>query len=338
MQAINNNLDVKLVLQVPGANTPVAKRVPSSMNFDGLMNKAKALAAKHDMLDGKDPVITYKDEEDWTNLEVEDDDDLELAFAKVMTSEKKQLTFYIKTSKSVVAPPKAAPSMDIDEEMKSDDKDVPLKGKKNKAKNPKMPRKALKALINQEFEAQSKEVFNQLIRSKNLDGLLEDKEKTDTDAAQDLVEHTGVACDGCGVNPIRGLRFKCTVCKDFDYCSLCEERLNHEHAFLKIKEPNGAPSFLCTILDGEEGEKKTGNDFENLVNQFTQNFARGGHGMRGGRGGRGGCRGGGHGGFDISRMINRFAKKMGANPDDFKPEEFAKAFGKPEEFVKMFGD
>ena len=152
MQAISNNLDVKLVLSVPGANTPVAKRVPSNMNFAALMTKAKALAAKHDMLDDKDPVITYKDEEDWTNLEVEDDDDLELAFAKVMTSEKKQLTFYIKTSKSVEAPV-AAPKKDVDEEMKGDEKDAPVKGKKNKAKNQKMPRKALKALINQEFES-----------------------------------------------------------------------------------------------------------------------------------------------------------------------------------------
>lgn len=40
--------------------------------------------------------------------------------------------------------------------MKGDDDDskddVKVTGKKNKAKNPKMPRKALKALINQEFE------------------------------------------------------------------------------------------------------------------------------------------------------------------------------------------
>lgn len=46
--------------------------------------------------------------------------------------------------------------------------------------------------------------------------------------------HENVSCDGCGDNPIRGLRYKCSVCKDFDYCAKCEERLQHEHAFLKI--------------------------------------------------------------------------------------------------------
>ena len=70
MQAISNNLDVKLVLSVPGANTPVAKRVPSNMNFAALMTKAKALAAKHNMLDDKDPVITYKDEDGDEIMEV----------------------------------------------------------------------------------------------------------------------------------------------------------------------------------------------------------------------------------------------------------------------------
>ena len=61
--------------------------------------------------------------------------------------------------------------------------------------------------------------------------------------------------------------------------------------------------------------------------------------MRGGRGGRGGHgRGGCGGGFDMGRMINRFCKKMGSNPGDFNPEDFAKAFGKQGDMAKMFGD
>lgn len=152
------------------------------------------------------------------------------------------------------------------------------------------------------------------MKSKDLDGAKEKEDKTDADIAQDMVEHTGVACDGCGVNPIRGIRYKCSVRKDFDYCQNCEERLDSPYAFLKIKQPGGAPSFLCTILDeAEEEEKKDepkGTDFENLVNQFAQNFARGGgRGGRGGRGGMRGCRGGG--GFNFAQMINEFTSKMG---------------------------
>ena len=87
MQAISNKLDIKLKLIVPGNRTPVAKRLPAKLDFTKLVTKAKELAAKHRMLaDNEEPVISYKDEDDRTNLEVEDEDDLELAIAKALSS------------------------------------------------------------------------------------------------------------------------------------------------------------------------------------------------------------------------------------------------------------
>jgi len=49
--------------------------------------------------------------------------------------------------------------------------------------------------------------------------------------------HEGVACDGCGMNPIKGIRFKCSVCPDFDLCSKCEVGSDHstQHPLLKIR-------------------------------------------------------------------------------------------------------
>jgi len=142
--------------------------------------------------------------------------------------------------------------------------------------------------------------------------------------AQDMVEHKGVVCDGCGASPIIGVRYKCSVCKDFDYCQLCEERLNHEHAFLKIKEAGGAPAVMITMLNEEEGEEHKGQnpmgDLETLANQFASQFM-----AKGGRGGRGGCgRGGfnGHGGR-WKEMIGEFMSKMG-NCD---PKEIEKMCG-----------
>jgi len=49
--------------------------------------------------------------------------------------------------------------------------------------------------------------------------------------------HQGVKCDGCGVKPIVGVRYKCSICHNFDYCEKCEETVDHPHAFLKIKSP-----------------------------------------------------------------------------------------------------
>jgi len=35
---------------------------------------------------------------------------------------------------------------------------------------------------------------------------------------QDNTVHEGVICDGCEVNPIRGIRYMCSVRGDTDFC------------------------------------------------------------------------------------------------------------------------
>jgi len=47
--------------------------------------------------------------------------------------------------------------------------------------------------------------------------------------------HTHVRCDGCGVFPIVGVRFKCLECPDFDYCEKCEETLGDSHGHVLAK-------------------------------------------------------------------------------------------------------
>jgi len=53
------------------------------------------------------------------------------------------------------------------------------------------------------------------------------------------VIHDQVQCKGCSASPIEGIRYKCSVCFDFDYCEQCEDKLAmaHNHPFLKIRVP-----------------------------------------------------------------------------------------------------
>lgn len=75
-----------------------------------------------------------------------------------------------------------------------------------------------------------------------------------------LVTHYGVTCDGCSVSPIVGIRYKCTVCHDFDYCETCEEKNSetHNHSFIKIKNPQA--------IRGRGGEKR--HHFKEMVKKF----------------------------------------------------------------------
>lgn len=58
--------------------------------------------------------------------------------------------------------------------------------------------------------------------------------------------HAHYICDGCEKTPIVGIRYKCTVCPDFDYCEECEKKFGeqHGHPFLKIRKPEYAPIFI----------------------------------------------------------------------------------------------
>ena len=51
--------------------------------------------------------------------------------------------------------------------------------------------------------------------------------------------HFHFMCDGCKMNPIRGNRYKCKQCPDFDFCENCyqKEKESHGHMFTKIEKP-----------------------------------------------------------------------------------------------------
>lgn len=55
--------------------------------------------------------------------------------------------------------------------------------------------------------------------------------------------HRGCQCNSCGMVPIRGVRYRCANCADFDLCETCESQGVHikTHIFYKIRVP--APPF-----------------------------------------------------------------------------------------------
>ena len=76
----------------------------------------------------------------------------------------------------------------------------------------------------------------------------EQKQETDNNEKQPV--HYCVRCDGCKCFPIRGIRYKCAVCNNFDYCEACEEKFSnvHQHPFIKINKPDLAPKKIQIIL------------------------------------------------------------------------------------------
>lgn len=189
-------------------------------------------------------------------------------------------------------------------EESDEDTQAPQKGKKGKRckKNKEfggLPRKCFKRLIKKELDKQCEQLFKSMLNCPELGGEVSDQINS---ANQEV--HSTVICDGCEATPIMGVRYKCSVCKNFDFCSMCEERRCHEHPFLKIYKADQVPKAMFTVIDEQMPNAKP--DIEQNMNEeqqfptfFRNMMSHMMNGMqRGGRGGRGGCgrgRWGGHG-------------------------------------------
>ncbi|GAB6029226.1 Sequestosome-1 [Chamberlinius hualienensis] len=67
------------------------------------------------------------------------------------------------------------------------------------------------------------------------------------DETDDIV-HEGVTCDGCQ-NNIRGFRYKCLECVDFDLCAQCEvKKLHSDHAMIRLATPQKTEFFRLPDL------------------------------------------------------------------------------------------
>ena len=76
------------------------------------------------------------------------------------------------------------------------------------------------------------------------------KEQEEQNVSYGLI-HFNILCDGCKMNPIRGNRYKCKCCPDFDFCENCYQKNKdtHGHEFKKIEKLNVANIFECKSND-----------------------------------------------------------------------------------------
>lgn len=80
-----------------------------------------------------------------------------------------------------------------------------------------------------------------------------DEQMGTTKKEQDPTIHIGVTCDGCK-GAVKGLRYKCLICPDYDLCETCvQNRVHYEHSMIRIDSPQDkswirgfmASKFMC---------------------------------------------------------------------------------------------
>lgn len=65
---------------------------------------------------------------------------------------------------------------------------------------------------------------------------------------KEVVVHHNIICDGCSVTPIVGVRYQCSVLKNFDLCEKCEAIVDHPYPLLKLRKPKVEEPGKCSVF------------------------------------------------------------------------------------------
>ncbi|KAH8255484.1 hypothetical protein KR038_004442 [Drosophila bunnanda] len=79
------------------------------------------------------------------------------------------------------------------------------------------------------------------------------KQEAPAPSAEDpsnFIIHDNVECDGCGVGPIVGFRYKCVQCSNFDLCQRCEAAHKHPEHLMVRMPTNDGPNVVEAWLTG----------------------------------------------------------------------------------------
>jgi hypothetical protein len=121
----------------------------------------------------------------------------------------------------------------------------------------------------------AKKVTEEVTSSMSKSTISEQPKAESIKSPSSTVVHEHVTCDSCGKFPIVGIRYKCSICHNYDFCEECEARGDHPHAFLKIRTPNQAPKVLIASMEGDaEGVEINGKFmdvgfFKNIIDSYA---------------------------------------------------------------------
>ena len=116
-----------------------------------------------------------------------------------------------------------------------------IKAEKEKEKENK-PINSLEDIINKKIKDLTAELIKEanmgvstIIENSRLEKIQEFEKKNNKKICVSV--HNGITCNGCNQQNIKGIRYKCTICPEFNYCEKCEEKLGekHLHPFFKLR-------------------------------------------------------------------------------------------------------
>ena len=175
---------------------------------------------------------------------------------------------------------------DIENEIQIKVKEALNQIKNENNENEKFIREQIKKAL-EHYKEQNEEKLNLIIseipnemeknlekKAKELENLYYNQYKTKIVNKKNKEIHDGIKCQKCFMQPIIGIRYKCSICKEYNLCDDCEkineETNDHQHTFFKIvKKEQKIPK----IENFDENDKKGRNE-ENEENIEKENLEK----------------------------------------------------------------
>ena len=97
-------------------------------------------------------------------------------------------------------------------------------------------------------------------------------EEKNNNINQNEIIHDNISCINCGMENIKGIRYKCLQCPNFNLCSNCEQNLEHDadHILIKIRKPLREESEL--LLKMKKDLKYKNSEYNYSINKKDFKF------------------------------------------------------------------
>ena len=99
-------------------------------------------------------------------------------------------------------------------------------------------KQSIKAIVQEKIKKMEEEMINEITSKVSLSSqskiLSSQMSKVDNQ-----VVHKGINCSNCGMKDIKGIRYKCSVCDNYNLCEACESASTHDlnHILIKMRIP-----------------------------------------------------------------------------------------------------
>ena len=114
----------------------------------------------------------------------------------------------------------------------------PLEVKEDEDSDDKI-KKDIKQMVRNKMKALEDDIIQDIYKSIRTQISINEQKNNMLNIDQDEVIHKDIKCNLCGMENIKGIRYKCLQCQNFNLCNDCEKKCIHdaEHILIKIRIP-----------------------------------------------------------------------------------------------------